>query len=280
MNRFILNADDLGKTEFNNIAVAMGFEQGILQSASIMPNMPFFKDALTNVVKKYPNNSIGVHLNLIEGKSISQGLDLLTDKDDNFNNGYLALWLKSYNDKFLKQVEIEFRAQIEAVLEHFRPTHLDSHVHTHGIPNIFNVVLKLAREYEITQIRTQYEMPYTIRSKEYDFKKYLINRLKVYLLNHFTKINMASVKRAKITTNDFILGVGYTSMMNSRAILEGLRQIRNTARSGLTVEALIHPCIYFDETKDSHTVEFEITQDEKFLEDVQKLGFYISNYKN
>ena len=38
-------------------------------------------------------------------------------------------------------------SQIETILNYTRVDHIDSHVHTHSIPNIFQITAKLAKEY-------------------------------------------------------------------------------------------------------------------------------------
>ena len=270
MKKFILNADDLGKSEFHNNAVLEGFRDGFLKSASVMSNMPSYKDALFRVIMPNPNLGVGVHLNLIEGKALNQGLNLLCDKYGNFNNGYLGLLLKSNNKVFLAQVEKEFRSQIELVLETFHPTHLDSHVHIHSIPNIFEIVAKLAYEYNIKQIRTQNEIPYFIKGYKYN----PINLVKVILLNYFSLKNKQIVKKYNLKTNDYLIGVSYTAMMSSETILEGLKKIKNAD----IVEALIHPCIYYDDTIDSHTKEFDITKDNMLKDLIEMMDYQITNY--
>ena len=270
MKKFILNADDLGKSEFHNNAVLEGFKKGLLKSASVMTNMPSYKDALYRVVMPNPNLGVGVHLNLIEGKAINSKLNLLCDKYNSFNNGYLSLLLKSKNKTFLAQVEKEFRSQIEIALETFQPSHLDSHVHVHSIPNIFEIVAKLALEYNIKQIRTQNEIPYFILGYKYN----PINLVKVFLLNYFSLKNKQVVKKYNLKTNDYLLGVGYTSMMNSNTILEGLKKVKNAD----VVEALIHPCVYYDDTIDSHTKEFEITKDNMLKDLIEMMDYQITNY--
>ncbi len=270
MKKFILNADDLGKSEFHNNAVLEGFRDGFLKSASVMSNMPSYKDALFRVIMPNPNLGVGVHLNLIEGKALNQGLNLLCDKYGNFNNGYLGLLLKSNNKVFLAQVEKEFRSQIELVLETFHPTHLDSHVHIHSIPNIFEIVAKLAYEYNIKQIRTQNEIPYFIKGYKYN----PINLVKVILLNYFSLKNKQIVKKYNLKTNDYLIGVSYTAMMSSETILEGLKKIKNAD----IVEALIHPCVYYDDTIDSHTKEFDITKDNMLKDLIEMMDYQITNY--
>ena len=273
MKKFILNADDLAKSEFHNNAVLEGFKKGLLKSTSIMSNMPSFKDAIYRVVQPNPELGVGIHLNLIEGKALNQSLKTLCDNNGNFKNGYFSLLLKSNNKKFLKEAEIEFRSQIELAQKYIQLTHIDSHVHIHSIPKIFELTAKLAKEYNIKQIRTQAEIPYFI-FREKNYKNYLINLAKVALLNYFTLKNKPIIKKYELTTNDYIIGVGYTGMMSSGAILEGLRKIKGEQ----TVEALIHPAKYYDDTKNSHTKEFEITQDEMLKDLIENMGYTIDNY--
>ena len=264
MKKFILNADDLAKDVSHNSAILTAYEHGLLKSASIMTNMESYDDALKRVVKNCPNMSIGVHLNLIEGKSILSNLDMLTDNEKNFNNSYVTLLLKSYKAKFLAQVEDEFRAQIErAKSDGIKITHLDSHVHTHSIPNIFKIVARLANEYNISQVRTQEEVPYFIQNRSYQ----AVNFIKVMLLNSFTFINRFTAKKYNLKTNDYLIGVSYTGDMDSSTILEGLKKIKGEN----IVEALIHPTL---ENK-----EFELTKDSELKNHIERMNYVISNYQ-
>ena len=208
-------------------------------------------------------------------------LDQLTDNQGNFNNSFGALLLKSLNPNnkaFMEQIEKEFRAQIEKVMSRTKVTHIDSHVHTHSIPKIFELTAKLAKEYGIKQIRTQFEKPYLMPDASRIFnRKYPINLVKVALLEFFTLINEKTVFKYGLTTNDYLLGVSFTSMMNSLAISYGLMAIKYDK---VVVEALIHPCRYEDGTIDNHFEEFQITKNQKLKEKIEKLGFEITNYAN
>lgn len=277
--KFILNADDFGMSKAFNRAVLEGYESGILMSTSLTPNGEAFEDACQNVIPACQNLGVGIHLNIIEGKSLCADLDTLTDSEGNFNNSFGQLLLKSvYSEIFLKQVEKEFRAQIEKAIAQTAITHIDSHVHTHSIPRIFEIVCKLAKEYGIKQIRTQHEKPYIIPDV---FKhlnlKYPINLIKLVLLNIFTLINENTAIKYRLKTNDYLLGVTYTSMMNSLAISYGLMAIKE---DNITAEALIHPCRYDDGTIDNHFEEFQITKNLKLKEKIEKIGFKITNYKD
>ena len=125
VKKFILNADDFGMTKDYNRAVMYAYSRGFLKSASLCANGEAFDNAVNEVLPECPRLGVGVHLNIIEGKALTK-CNLLTNDKNEFNNGYLALILKSGNKDFKNQVEKEFRAQIEKVLQYTKPDHIDS----------------------------------------------------------------------------------------------------------------------------------------------------------
>ncbi len=265
-----------------NTAVKEGYNAGILKSASLVANGDAFDEAVKKIIPECENLGVGVHLNIIEGKSLLKDLDTLTDCNGIFNNSYPKLLLKAYgpkNNVFLKQVEEEFRAQIEKIRQaKIEFTHIDSHVHTHSIPPIFNIVCKLAKEYNIHQIRTQHEKPYLVPDITIHMNRaYFVNIIKIILLNTFTYINKPVAKEYGLFTNDFLIGVGYTSMMTSLTVAYGLEALKN--KNNIIAEALIHPCRYEDGTIDNHFDEYKITQNKNLKDRIEELGFVISNYK-
>ena len=277
--KFILNADDFGMSDAFNRAVREGYAFGILKSASLVANGDAFEAACNDIIPACPDLGVGIHLNVIEGKSLSSNLDMLTDEEGNFNNSFGNLLFKALNRKnksFFEQLEKEFRAQIEKVMSRTKVSHIDSHVHVHSIPPIFELVCRLAKEYGIKQIRTQYEKPYIIPDI---FKHinlvYPVNLIKVILLNFFTLLNENTVYKYELNTNDYLIGVTYTSMMNSLTVSYGLMAIKYDK---FTAEALIHPCRYEDGTINNHFTEFQITKNMKLKEKIEKLGFEITNY--
>lgn len=276
--KFILNADDFGMSEEFNNAVLNGNKNGILTSASICANGKAFEQAVNDIIPQCSDLSVGVHLNIIEGKSMTE-VPMLTNKDGEFNNGYLAMILKSGNKKFLAQVEQEFRKQIETVTARTKVDHIDSHVHTHAIPNIFKIVVKLAKEYNIPYVRTQFEHPYVIPSLKKHFTfAYPVNIIKIILLNIFTMINKKVLELNELKTNDYLIGVGYTGMMDDQTVAYGLKRLRK--KDDIIAEALIHPCCYKGGYKDHHAIEFELTQNENLRKHISQMGFDLSNHTN
>ena len=236
-----------------------------------------FDSAVNDVIPNCEGLSVGVHLNVMEGKSLTN-VPLLTQDDGTFQNGYISLILKSYNKEFMAQLEQEFRAQIEKIQAVVKVDHIDSHVHTHAIPNIFKLTAQLAKEYGIHYIRTQSEKFYVVPSIQKHLNlKYPPNILKIILLKTFTMINKPLVKKLGLTTNDYLIGVGYTGMMDELTLYEGLKVINKDC----VAEALIHPCKYQEMINDSHHSEYLITQNEELKEKiVNNLDFDIVNHSS
>src|SRR5574344_27626 len=274
--KFILNADDFGLTQYHNQAVLEGYMNGFLTSASLCANGEAFDSAVHDILPDCPNLGISAHLNIMEGKSLTD-CPLLTDDDGNFDCGYAYLMFNQNNRELLYQVETEFKAQIEKVKQYTEIDHLDSHVHTHAIPKIFEIVCKLAKEFDIKYVRTQFEQLYFIPKLEKHLNiNYPLNLVKIALLQYFTKKNRTTLDKYGLKTNDFIIGVGYTGMMGSDAIRYGLESLDEDC----IAEALIHPCKYNNSQKDSHTKEFAITQNKTLQDTIARLGFDLTNYKN
>src|SRR5574344_1253751 len=137
-----------------NLAVLDAYHKGFLSSTSICANGEAFESAVNEIIPECPNLGVGVHLNIVEDKSLSD--------NEEFKNGYLKLIYLSEDKDFMQRTEKEFRLQIEKVLSRTKVSHIDSHVHTHAIPNIFDLTCKLAKEYGIKQIRNKKEKFYLV----------------------------------------------------------------------------------------------------------------------
>lgn len=153
----IFNADDFGMSRGINQAIAKAYHEGILNSTSIMINLKFVDEAL-ELKKEMPVLNVGLHLNLTNEFPLSNPAEipLLVDENGKFKHGFVNLFLLSFfkAKELRRQAEIEARAQLEkAIRLGIKLSHIDSHRHIHHIPLIFNLVKKLAKEYNIPRIR-------------------------------------------------------------------------------------------------------------------------------
>lgn len=240
MKKIITTADDLGIDKETNEAIKDCFENGVLTSSCLMAVGNAFEDAVENVIKTHKDLEIGVHLDIIECKALTQkGKSTLTDENGNFNNSYIGMLLKSFDKKFLKEVEEEFNAQIEKILSTgVKPTYINTHVHTHSIPNLFKIICKSAEKYSIPNVRTQGELPYYTKGlKRHTSIRYCLNIIKNILLNTFTFINKIELKKYNIKTNKYFLGVLYTGQMDEETIIAGVERLPEDA----VAEVICHP---------------------------------------
>jgi len=150
----IINADDFGMCHAINEAIFRALKKGVLRSTTLMVPCPWALHAM-HFLADHPEIPFGVHLTVISdwvdyrwGPITSrEKVPSLIDKAGYFYNFEdMAEFLAQVR---LDQLEMEFRAQIEAVLAAgLKPTHLDWHsLRIGGRSDIFNVMLGLAREY-------------------------------------------------------------------------------------------------------------------------------------
>lgn len=112
-----------------------------------MANGDAFDDAV-RLARETPTLDIGCHLVLIQGDSLSTGRPLPETARE------LLIALSR------RQIDVyeELRAQVKKILSAgLRPTHLDSHKHTHALPNVFRVVVRIAHEFGIPFLRLPFD---------------------------------------------------------------------------------------------------------------------------
>lgn len=156
MKRLVVNADDFGLTEMVNQGILKCHQEGIVTSASLLANGLALESAV-RLARGWPSLGIGVHLNLTQEEPVSPPslVPSLVGRDGKFIPSPLGLIARLVAGRSrLVEIERELRAQIEKVVATgLNVTHLDGHKHIHLLPAIFEIALKLAREYGIRGIR-------------------------------------------------------------------------------------------------------------------------------
>lgn len=160
--KIIINADDFGFSKSINNGIIDAYNEGLISSTTIMINMPYAEDAIS----KWKQNSslgLGLHINLTQGKPISNDIKSLVDTSNTFynhkkiENGEIII---TYEDAYK-----EIKAQIEKLLSYnIIIDHLDSHHFIHSNPSIRKALITLAQEYKLP-----------LRTMDSDFRKEVIN---------------------------------------------------------------------------------------------------------
>lgn len=138
---FVLCADDYAHTPAVSRAILDLAGQGRISALSCMTASKHWAEHgpwLNDVKDKV---DIGLHLTLVDEVALTA--------PDGKLPGIAALIKQSYLGQLdLGEIETEMRAQVEAFqrVMGFLPQHIDGHLHTHALPGIRDVVLKIAGE--------------------------------------------------------------------------------------------------------------------------------------
>lgn len=157
MKDLIINADDLGADEARNRGIFEAIEAGRVTSVSVLVNGDGFEDAGERWKSlRNKDTSLGIHINLSEGRPISQGLRILTGTNGCFLGKQAARDLLKHevNEGLAQEIQREVQAQIDALRVFGTPIkHLDGHQHIHVLPPVLPVAIACASENRIPWIR-------------------------------------------------------------------------------------------------------------------------------
>src|SRR5215213_1925082 len=156
----IINADDFGMYHAITAGILRTMTEGVVRSTTLMTPCPWALHAM-GILREHPEIAFGVHLTIVTDFDDYRWRPLspkalvpsLLDGAGYFHRNVPG---QAYlTGLVLNEVEIEFRAQIDAVLAAgLHPTHLDFHcLRDGGRPDIFAMTLGLAREYGLA-VRT------------------------------------------------------------------------------------------------------------------------------
>lgn len=276
--KIIINADDFGLCTGVNRAVMEAHTDGILTSATLMANMPAAPEAV-KIAKELPNLGVGLHMNLLDGKALSNSkkVKVLLNSDGHFKYSAVKLAVKSiFSEKIKEAIEIELTEQIKWMLNKgIRPTHFDSHKHFHCFSSIYPIVCRLAEEFGIGVIRWPFE-PATVCSADWPAIT-TKDRRRAFIIRTMARLNQRLTGRYIKT--DLFLGLAHTGRIDEQFWAE-------VARTQLTgvVEIMTHPG-YTDGLKPNETRLLQQRQTElKWLcsEETKKLlsdaGYNLIHY--
>jgi chitin disaccharide deacetylase len=162
--QLIVNADDYGHSRGTSQGIRQGHLNGIITSTTAMINYPGADGDLRVAMQECPHLGLGLHLVLTSGNPVlspEKVPSLVNEKGRFFDlSGFYA------NEEHLnlKEVEAEWRAQIEAFQKAIgrKPDHLDSHHHSSYCNiDLFLLMMDLADELNCS-IRVPYGTEHTV----------------------------------------------------------------------------------------------------------------------
>ncbi len=189
-NGVFIVADDLGLHPVVNEGIVFALDNNYVQGVSLMPNAEATKDGVLRL-KQINNPLVGIHFVLVEENPLT--LKSFPKNHKSFFIKYIFGIIK------IKDIEKEFRAQLNLCKsEGIKISFINSHQHLHLLPGILNIVIKLAKENNISYIRTVIE--------PFRFKAGLIRGLESIFLHWLSTMAKNKIKKNGLITNDLFIG--------------------------------------------------------------------------
>lgn len=218
--QLVVNADDFGFTPDVNAGIVEAHRRGILTSTTLMANGAAFQDAV-RLARENPTLDIGCHLVLVGGDSLVTGRALpLT----------VTRMVKALALGRLRPYD-EFRTQAQKILDAgIRPTHLDTHKHTHLAPPVLDAVARIGEELGIRWVRRPFDFP--MSGRRAPVAKRMTSDALGLLRRRFHRV----LSRRGLRTTDYFAGFQITGLFRTAELVELLHAIPDG-----TTELMVHP---------------------------------------
>jgi predicted glycoside hydrolase/deacetylase ChbG (UPF0249 family) len=226
MRQLVVNADDFGFTRDVNQGIVEAHQNGILTATTLMSDGPAFDDAV-RLAKENPTLDIGVHLVLVGQPPFPMTVAQLT------------------RAMLLKKIRIyeELSAQVRKVLDAgLKPTHLDTHKHTHLLPPVLDAVAGISEEFKIPWVRRPFDFPITPRGVSW--KKRAVSRSLRVVRGRFERV-LAS---HGCQSTDHFAGFQITGNFDASDVAALIRSLPEGS-----TEFMCHPGICNDELRAART---------------------------
>lgn len=215
MNNIIfINADDFGLDDKTNEKIKYCLSNNLISSTTLIANMPGFNNAVDLIYKYNFHGRVGIHLNLVDGYSLSEEMKDFMDgeKLHKFRILYLSHF---YSERARHAIYHELRAQMIRILNlGVIPTHIDTHAHVHHYFDILRIIHKLAEEYNIGYIRNTRNLFIKRSYRNIVFKKlyYMYRRYqKIHGSIYFTSLSSYIAHNCKLLNTELMCHPGHTN---------------------------------------------------------------------
>jgi hopanoid biosynthesis associated protein HpnK len=286
VRRLIVNADDFGLTRGVNRAIVESHCDGIVTSSTLMANGQAFEDAIAHA-KSASRLSVGCHVVLVDGSPVLSGQQASTlfdqkADDGRFYDGLGAFALRAVSGRVdADEIEAEVTAQIRKLQSAgVSVSHLDTHKHTHILPQVLRALLRAARTCGVPAVRNPFgPVRFSILAK---YPRLWKRYGQVTVLNRLGGRFRNSVSNAGMLTTDGTVGVVATGAMDSYLF----RSIVDSLPEG-TWELVCHPGYNDAELgsirtrlRESRAVELRLLTSPKALELLVRSGVQLISYRD
>ena len=226
MKYLIPNADDFGYTRDVNEGIVHAHRAGILTATTLMATGAQFDHAVV-LARENPGLDVGVHLVLVGSDGFPPTVARLIGE---IARGRIRIY-------------DELSAQVRKVLQAgIRPSHLDTHKHTHLLPPVLDAVARIASEFQIPWVRRPFDLPLT--SGGVPWQRRMVSRGLGFARARFHRV----LTRQGCRTTDHFAGFQITGQYNAAELAQLIRELPE----GVT-EFMCHPGFCTAELRASRT---------------------------
>jgi predicted glycoside hydrolase/deacetylase ChbG (UPF0249 family) len=226
VKRLVVNADDFGFTRDVNRGIVEAHCNGILTATTLMATGAAFDDAVC-LAREHPTLDIGVHLVLVGDPPFPPTVAQLIRA--------VALGRIRIYDELASQV----RRILDAGL---RPTHLDTHKHTHLLPPVLDAVARVSEECGIPWVRRPFDFPQT--PDGISWTKRATSKALTAVRGHFARV----LSRHGCRSTDHFAGFQITGAYDAAELARLIASLPEG-----TTEFMCHPGVCTDELRSART---------------------------
>jgi predicted glycoside hydrolase/deacetylase ChbG (UPF0249 family) len=222
----ITNADDFGFTRDVNEGIVHAHREGILTATTLMATGAAFDHAVT-LSRENPELDIGIHLVLVGSPGYPATVSQLLKA--------IGMGRMPIREKLLGQVHRILEAGL-------RPTHLDTHKHTHLVPQVLDVVARISEEFKIPWVRRPFDLP--MSANGISWKTRLASKSFGFVRGRFH----AKLAKHHCRTTDHFAGFQITGSYDAAELAKLIGGLPEG-----TTEFMCHPGFCTDELRGSRT---------------------------
>jgi predicted glycoside hydrolase/deacetylase ChbG (UPF0249 family) len=255
----IPNADDFGYTRDVNDGIVHAHRAGILTATTLMATGAEFDHAVT-CARENPGLDVGVHLVLVGGPGFPPTVARLMAE---IARGRLRIY-------------DELSAQVRKVLNAgIRPTHLDTHKHTHLLPPVLDAVARISAEFQIPWVRRPFDYP--MNAGSVPWSRQMVSRGLGFARARFHRV----LTKYQCRTTDHFAGFQITGHYDAAELARLLRALPD----GVT-EFMCHPGFCTAELqasktrlKESRRRELDALTSREVRDAIQECGIQLASYR-
>ncbi|MEX0804356.1 MAG: ChbG/HpnK family deacetylase [Candidatus Binatia bacterium] len=288
MRHLIINADGYGFTAGTTRAIEECIEFGTVRSLSANVNFKH-ADGLAALVRKYPELSVGCHINPLVGPPVLPADQIPTLLDENGEFLYKTFTRKFFDRRIhMSELRAEMTAQVEKTRDMAGKafSHIDFHMGLHRLPGLYAAFLDVAEASGVGRIRThRYRVGMESsfpRLRHFFYLFESITRMPKFLWNLYLR---RKALNRRLVMPDYWVGITHNaSRPEAISVKNYLMMLRNLPRG--FCEFVAHPGYVDEELKrwatylDQRILEREVLLSSEFRDALSATDVHLAGYRD